>query len=224
MSKNYIQANFDRPFIFRTVNDSVYKKSIEEGSIWLRSSHYYRNIEDQARVDKSEGVNGARTHFPLNLKPKSAQSLSLQGTGSIGCEIIPHYIISLHGTSIADSVRREFGGRTMGVKCIGDLSAEVLFQVSKQISVTGYRYGQVAYQYTSLCMSLSMATAAIRLDGSPPIAIKSINTDVLRKEPIEPFILQDEWRIAVFTSGYLNNDPNEPLKINVDPKHFYEYI
>ena len=69
-----------------------------------------------------------------------------------------------------------------------------------------------------------MATAAIKLDGNPAVAIKSINTDVLRKEPVEPFIFQDEWRIAIFSSGYLNDDPNEPLKINVDPNNFYEYI
>jgi len=210
--------------IFRTVSETVYKSSIETGSIWLRSSHYYRNIEDEARADKSEGVNGTKSLFPLNFKPKSAQALSLQGGGSIGCEIVPHYIMSMHGTSIADHVRKEFGGRTMGIRCIADLSAEVLFQVSKQVSVTGYRFGQVAYQYTSLSMSNNMSGAAIALDGNPPVAIKSINTDVLRKEPVQPFILQDEWRITIFISGYLNNDPNEPLKINVDPSHFYEYI
>lgn len=224
MNRNDIQARLDRPIIFRTVGESVYTSTLETGSIWLRSSHYYRSIEDKARVDKSEGVNGTKCLFPLNFKPKSAQALSLRGSGSVGCEIIPHYIISLHGTSIADHVRRGFGGRTMGVRCIAHLSTEVLYQASKQLTVTGYRFGQIAYQYTSLCMSHNMAAAAIKLDGNPAVAIKSINTDVLRKEPVEPFILQDEWRIAIFSSGYLNDDPNEALKINVDPNNFYEYI
>ena len=139
MNKNDIQTGLDRPIIFRTVSESVYKSSLETGSIWLRSSHYYRKIEDEVRVDKSEGVNGAKCLFPLNFNPKSAQAISLQGGGSVGCEIVPHYIMSLHGTSIADDVRKGFGGRTMGIRCIADLSAEVLYQVSKQLPVTGYR-------------------------------------------------------------------------------------
>ena len=188
---NSIQTKLDRPIIFRTVDKTVYDTTLTSGSLWLRSSHYYRHIEDQTRADKSEGINGTQCSFPLHFKPPSAQALSLEGNGTIGTEIIPHYIISMHGTSITDKVRQEFGGFTMGVSCLADLSAEILFQVSQQLPVTSYRFGQVAYQ---------------------------------RKDPVEPFILQDEWRIAIFTQGYLNNDPNEPLKINVDTKHFYEYI
>jgi hypothetical protein len=224
MTKKSIQAKMDRPILFRTVSESVYKSSIETGSIWLRSSEYYRNIEDEARVDKSEGVNVARCNFPLNFYPETAQGISLQGNGGIGCEIVPHYIMSLHGTSISDQSRSEFGGRTMGIRCIADLSADILYQVSKQITVSGYRFGQVSYQYTSMCMSHHMNTAAIKLSGNPHVAIKSINTDVLRKNPVEPFISQDEWRITILTVGYLNGDFNAPLKINVDPSHFYDYI
>ncbi|TMS80107.1 hypothetical protein [Pseudoalteromonas sp. S554] len=221
---NNIQTKLDRPIIFRTVDKTVYDSTLTSGSLWLRSSHYYRNIEDQTRADKSEGINGTQCSFPLHFKPPSAQALSLEGNGTIGTEIIPHYIISMHGTSIADKVRQEFGGFTMGVRCLADLSAEILFQVSRQLPVTSYRFGQVAYQRTALSMSHNLNRATLKLDGNPSIAVKSINTDVLRKDPVEPFILQDEWRIAIFTQGYLNNDPNEPLKINVDTKHFYEYI
>lgn len=132
--------------------------------------------------------------------------------------------MSMHGTSITDKVREEFGGFTMGIKCLSDLSAEVLFQVSKQLPVASYRFGQVAYQRSVLAMSQNLSSSPLVLDGNPSIAVKPINTDVLRKDPVEPFILQDEWRIAIFTKGYLNNDPNEPLNINVDPKHFYKYL
>jgi hypothetical protein len=221
---NSIETKFDRPIIFRTVDKTVYDSTITNGSLWLRSSHYYRNIEDQTRADKSEGINGTKCSFPLNFKPLSAQAISIQGNGTIGTEIIPHYIISMHGSSILDSVRNEFGGFTMGVKCLADLSAEILYQVSQQLPVHSYRFGQVAYQRTALCMSYNFSSTAIKLDGKPSVAIKSINTDVLRKDPVEPFIQQDEWRIAIFTNGYLNDDPNAPLKINVDPNHFYEYI
>ncbi len=224
MKKNDLKTDLDRPILFRTVDDAVYKSSIEKGSIWLRSSHYYRNIEDEARVDKSEGVNGTKFSFPLRFNPDSAQAISIEGQGSIGCKIIPHYIMSMHGAAIKDSARQGFGGRTMGIKCIANLSAEILYQVSKQLSANGYRYGQVAYQYTALAMSHNPTSDSLKLSGNPSVAVKSVNTDVLRKEPVEPFIFQDEWRIVIFTNGYLNNDPNEPLKINVSPDHFYEYI
>ena len=38
-----------------------------------------------------------------------------------------------------------------------------------------------------------------------------------------PFIEQDEWRIVIFTEGYLEGDPMAALKINVEPSHFYAY-
>jgi hypothetical protein len=57
----------------------------------------------------------------------------------------------------------------------------------------------------------------------PPLYLDPLNTDVLRKQPIRPFIEQDEWRIVIFTEGYLNDDPHAPLQIQVDPSHFYPY-
>lgn len=220
----FIQTAYDRPVIFRTVGESVYSSSISDGSIWLRSSQYYRNIEDAARKDVSEGVNGTRTSFPLRFNAEGGPAITLEGTGSVGCEIIPHYIFSMHGAGISEEIRNSFGNYTFGIKCILKLSAEILYQASKQITVTGYRYGQVSYQHTALTISQHSNTAAINIGDEPPEYIKSINTDVLRKDPVEPFIRQDEWRIAIFSPDIVGNDPNMPLKINVDPDHFFEYI
>lgn len=161
---SYIQTKLDRPIIFRTMNKTVYNSTLSNGSIWLRSSHYYRSIENNTRADISEGINSTLCRFPLHFKPKSAQALSLQGNGSIGTEIVPHYIISMHGTSITDKVREEFGGFTMGVKCIADLSSEVIFQVSKQLPVTSYIFGQVKYQRTALTMSYNLSSAPLTLE------------------------------------------------------------
>ena len=221
---NIVKTKLDRPIIFRTVGPEVYEKSIKTGAIWLRSSQYYRNLEDKIRNDPSEGANGSKTPFPLNFKPEGGNSLSIQEDGSIGCEIVPHYLVSMHGSSISEMQRMDFGGCTFGIKCIYKLSAEILYQVSKQIPVTGYRFGQVSYQYTALSLSYNPMSSAIGLGGTPPVCLKSINTDVLRKEPVKPFIEQDEWRIAVFSPELVGGDPNEPLKINVDPDHFFEYI
>ena len=44
------------------------------------------------------------------------------------------------------------------------------------------------------------------------------------KDPVSPFIEQDEWRIVIFVNRYLNNDPMAPLKINVDVANFYPYL
>lgn len=224
MATTKIKTKFDRPIIFRTCDKVVYESTLESGGIWMRSSHYYRNIEDLARQDKSEGINGTQALFPLHFSPDSAQGIRLEGNGSVGQEIIPHYIMSMHGTSIAESVRKGFGGYTLGIKCIADLAAEILYKASQQLPVHSYRYGQVAYQRTALCQSYSANGAAIELTGKPSVYVKSINTDVLRKDPVEPFISQDEWRIAIFPTNYLNDDWQVPLKINVDSKHFYPYI
>lgn len=219
-----IRTELDRPILFRTVDADVYERSVQEGSLWLRSSHYYRNLEDLARADRLEGVGGTKTHIPLRFKYESSPELTIQGPGIIGQEIVPHYILSLHGTAVSEECRRSFGGYTFGVKCIAKLAAEVLYQASRQLGVLGYRFGAVSYQHTALCVSHSSQGAAIGFGGNPPIALKSVDSDVLRKEPAEPFIGQDEWRIVVFPTSYVNGDPNDPLKIAVSPDHFYEYI
>lgn len=224
MSKSTIKTKLDRPIIFRTCGREVYKSTLNTGSIWLRSSLYYRKTEDVTRQDHSEGVNGTSVLFPLRFAPKSAQAMTLQGPGSVGQEIILHYLLSMHGASISEATRQEFGGHTLGIRCIADLAADIVYQVSKQVPVNGYRYGQVAYQRTALSMSYEAYGSAIKLSGKPSVYVKSINTDVLRKDPVEPFINQDEWRIAIFTNRYVCENHDEPLKINVDQAHFYPYI
>lgn len=224
MNDPSIKTKLDSPVIFRTCGKEVYKATLSAGSIWLRSSLYYRSTEDVARQDRSEGVNGTSALFPLHFAPDSAPPITLEGPGSIGQEIILHYLVSMHGTSVTETTREGFGGYTLGVRCIADLAADIVYQVSKQVPVNGYRFGQVVYQRTALTMSYNPHGSAIELSGHPSVHVKSINTDVLRKDPVEPFIGQDEWRIAIFTNRYLNDDPDEPLKINVDPYHFYPYI
>src|SRR5690606_16024325 len=105
--------------------------------------------------------------------------------------------------------RKEFGGFTFGVRNLARLSVEILFQVSQQITCTGYRYGQVFYQHSALAVSPFGSGAPIHLGGNPPLSLGPANQDVLRKRPIHPFIEQDEWRIAIFTDGYLRNDATE---------------
>lgn len=224
MNDPSIKAKLDSPIIFRTCGKEVYEATLSVGSIWLRSSLYYRKTEDVARQDCSEGVNGTSVLFPLHFAPESAQAMTLQGSGSVGQEIILHYLMSMHGASITEATRKDFGGYTLGIRCLADLAADIVYQVSKQISVNGYRYGQVAYQRTALSMSLASYGSAIELGGTPSVHLKSINTEILRKDPVEPFISQDEWRIGIFTSQFLDGDWSKPLKINVDPDHFYPYI
>lgn len=219
-----LRTELDRPIIFRTVGKDIYRRCLDDGSLWLRSSDFYRGIEDQSRRDISEGINGTRSNIPLRFKVESAPELTLSGPGNVGCEIVPHYILSMHGAAISDDCRREFGGCTFGIRCIAKLGAEVLYQASKQLDVHGYRFGQVAYQYTALSMSYSRSGGAIDLGGNPPVSVRSLDTDVLRKEPVAPFIFQDEWRIAIFPARYLDDDPNAPLKLNVSQEHFFDYI
>lgn len=224
MPQSNIQTEYDSPIIFRTCTQEVHDATCDTGSLWLRTSHYYRKIEDIARRDLGEGVNGTSVGLELSITPENANGIRLKGTGTIGCEIIPHYLISFHGAAIKEKTRRDFGCYTLGVKSLTKLSAEIVYQASLQVDVTGYRYGPVSYQNTALTLSNSGSSAAIEMTGTPAVYLKSINTDVLRKLPVEPFISQDEWRIALFVKNYLKDDINEPLKINVSPSHFYKYM
>ena len=219
-----IRTEIDQPILFRTVGKDVYEHSIRDGSLWLRTSDYYRNLEDLARADRLEGVGGTKTHIPLRFKGENSSELTIQGSGTVGRVIVPHYILSLHGTAISDECQHSFGGYTFGVKSITRLAAEVLYKASKQLNVHAYRFGPVSYQNTALCISHGHQGAAVAFGGNPPLGLGSIDTDVLRKEPVEPFISQDEWRIVIFPSSYMNDDPDEPLKINVSPDLFFEYI
>lgn len=214
-----IQSSVERPILFRTMNKDVYEATLRDGSIWMRSAEYYQEVEDKDRRDASEGVNSAKTSFELNFG-----KLKICGDGNIGQSIVPHYIMSMHGTSISDVIRDGFGGCTVGVKNASTLVSQIMYAASKQVEVTGFRWGPVSYRYTSLMKSYDGAGAAISIEGVGGFYLKSVDTDVLRKDPIYPFIEQDEWRIVIFVKEYYNGDRAEPLKISVDPGHFYEYI
>jgi hypothetical protein len=220
-----IQTELGEPILFRTTRKDVYESTLTTGSIWLRSDQFYRSLEDGVRNDRSEGANPGTTNIPLRIAVKGAPGITIEGPGQIGQLMVPHYLVSLHGSSIAHSEMESFGGYTFGIRSLSRLSAEILYQCSQQIRCTGYRYGHIFYQYAALALSLySVGSAAIQIDGSPAHFLNPINTDVLRKRPIKPFIDQDEWRVVVFTDGYVENDPALPLKINVAPSHFFPYL
>lgn len=214
-------VDMHEPLVFRTTSAEIYKSTTESGTIWLRSGAYNRALEDKVRNDELEGVN-AGASVPLRMK-MGGVALQMEGPGAIGQEIRPHYLMSLHGPSISTAQRNAFGSHTFGVRRLSRLSAEVLCQASKQIRSTGYRFGQVSYQFVPLGLSYFANGSPIGLGGNPPVSFGPLNTDVLRKRPVAPFIEQDEWRIVIFTDGYLLNDADAPLRIAVDPSHFYPY-
>lgn len=218
----YVQSNHEEPMLFRSCQKIAHEGAINEGSLWLRSSHYYRGLEnDIVRMDGSEGVNFTPHRFPLKFDSRHTLVSTISGDGSIGCEIIACYILSMHGTGIREDIRRGFGEYMFGIKSIYKLVHDVLYQAQKQVNVIAHRYGQVSYQYTPLTLSRNRNSASITL--SKNLFLKSQNTDILRKAPIAPFIYQDEWRIALFVNEYINNDEAEILKINVNSENFYDY-
>lgn len=222
---NFVETELDEPMLFRTTSLEVYKSTLDTGSLWLRSDKYYRDLEDKIRSDQSEGTNSGATSLPLNIKMKNGTPLHIKGGGQVGQLNWPHYLTSLHGSSITSEQRAEFGGHTFGVRSFSRLSAEVLFQTSRKIKSTGYTYGQVRYQYSAFAQSLhSRGGAAFKIGDNPSCYLNPVDNDVLRKRPIQPFIEQDEWRIVIFTEDYLDNDPMLPLKINVSAQHFYAYM
>lgn len=219
-----ICADIDEPILFRTTSNDVYKTTIETGSLWLRSGQYFRELEDKVRSDKNEGVNIGKITFPLSFKVQDGLNINIEGKGIIGQEIRPHYILSLHGSSISATQLRSFGENTFGIRSLSKLSAEVLLESSKILKNCSCRYGAIAYQYSAFALSHNpIGGSAMKLRGEPPLYLNPAHTDILRKEPVVPFTEQDEWRIAIFTEKHLNDDPNVPLKINVNPGNFYPY-
>src|SRR5258708_6250230 len=165
-----IGAEIGEPIIFRTTSRAVYDASLTTGSLWLRSDDYFRRIEDEARKDRSEGINSGTTVVPLLIQAPNGPQLQVQGPGYIGQQIRPHYILSMHGSSISEEQLLAFGGCTFGIRSIARLAAEVLYRCSLHLKATGYRYGQVFYQHTSLSqLHSSHGSAAIRVSESPPL-------------------------------------------------------
>lgn len=214
-----ILAEPNQPILFRTTTAEVCDATLETGSLWLRSAEYYQRIEDQARKDNAEGLNASRGTVPLQVG-----NLTVYGDGLIGQTILPHYILSLHGTSISKEQVRGFGSHTFGVKNAFKLTMEVIHEVSKVLDCTGFRFGQVAYQYTALMETASpLGGAPIQFGDNPSRYLTVHSSDALRKLPIDPFIQQDEWRVVLFTNGYVDNDPAAPLRLSVRKSHFYPY-
>jgi len=224
MPELHVISDLNSPILFRTTSEDLYKSTLESGELWLRSNEYYQNIEDEARVDNGEGVNASKVELPLNFKTDNDVTIRFSGDGRLGQEIVRHYIISIHGSSISKKQRTAFGGCTFGIKSLSKLSAQILYEASKQIDVVGYRFGQVAYQNTALVQSQNRNGAICEFTNVPPHYLNVLNTDVLRKEPVQPFIEQDEWRIVIFTNGFIKNDYNSPLIVKVDTEHFYPYM
>ncbi len=220
-----IATEIDEPILFRTSSRDVYTATLATGSLWLRSDQYFREIEDTVRRDRSEGTNGTSTVIPIKVAPQNGPSVHIFGDGEISQRFDPHYILSMHGSGIRLAQVRAFGGHTFGIRSISRLSAEVLYRCSQLVRCNGYRYGPVSYQRTALTHSLhSIGGSPLCLSRNPASYIRPLNVDVLRKQPMFPFVDQDEWRIVVFADGYLEGNPRFPLKINVDPGAFFPYL
>ncbi|MEQ1631451.1 MAG: hypothetical protein ABL997_03700 [Planctomycetota bacterium] len=64
------------------------------------------------------------------------------------------------------------------------------------------------YRHVALARTLhTVGTAALRINGAPPTFVYPLSTDALHKRPERPFLDQHEWRIAIFTNSYIDNDP-----------------
>jgi hypothetical protein len=100
MAVDISSAEVGEPLIFRTTSSDVCEVALNTGSLWLRSDQYYRDLEDKVRNDDFEGVNSGAARIPIRVRAGGA-NLQIEGDGQIGQVIVPHYILSLHGTSLS---------------------------------------------------------------------------------------------------------------------------
>lgn len=221
---NRIQADLGLPILFRSTCEVAYRSSTENGEIWLRSDAYFRELEDRVRNDHAESLNIGSTRLELSFETYSGLQTRIQGDGGIGEALSAHYMISLHGSSIAAETREEFGGFTFGIKNIDLLARHIFEECKRQIDCEAWAWNQVSYQYSALQVTDDGSGAGIRLGENPSRNLKVFNAHPFKKRPVLPFILQDEWRIVIWTKGYLNGSTAEALKIRVPPSLFYRYL
>lgn len=214
--EHQVSSAVGAPILFRTTSEEVRRATLETGSLWLRSAQYYANSEDQVRNDETEGMSASRGTVPLRLG-----AVQFTRVGTLARQTVPHYILSLHGVCISKEQHRSFGGCSFGIKERWRLAMAIYHEVEKQIDCIGFRYGPVNYRHGCLSLMRNRVGEPVTLPGD--LHLGPEDADFLTKPPIHPFIEQDEYRIAMFTNGYIGNDFNAPLKINVPTSHFYPY-
>lgn len=219
-----VQSDLDLPLVFRTTKEKVYQSTTQTGDIWLWSDEHFRKLEDKVRNDELESLSAGKHLFPLFLSAPSGTPLHLHGDGSLAEQLNPHYILSLHGSSIAEHIREKFGGFTFGVTSIDLLARHIFSECSKQISCNQWNWNQVAYQHSALRISADDRGAPLQFGHNPSRCLRIYNASPFKKRPVHPFTEQDEWRIVIWTNAYLNEDPNAPLVVRVPPSLFYRYL
>lgn len=218
----FIKTDTDQLLVFRTCEKEVYDFVMNTGSLWLRTSHYYQNIEDDiAREDKLEGLSTSKISLPLTFESSRSNITSIEGEGFIGETPEKAYIISFHGISIEQKTKRGFGPKTFGIYNIEKFINNILNEAKKQFDIKSYIFGKVIYQYSPVFISSSNLGGSYKLNEKEHLSIYDQN--LLRKRPIEPFILQDEFRFVLFVDEYIDNNIDSILKINVSNKNFYDY-
>ena len=215
------------------MGQAVFESTVTTGSVWLRSDEYYRRIEDEARRDLKEGFTAGGCTVPLSLPTGPAGGrFIVEGEGSVGQFLPPHYILSLHGSCISTDQRASFGGYTLGVKSVSRLAHDIAQQAGPVVGDQRVGFGPVFYRRTALSVTTRPIDGAAIVFGDPrmhltvwePDPSATDATRYFRKDPVWPFIEQDEWRIVLLTDRYVDDDPDAPLRLTVDPAHFYRYL
>lgn len=221
---NWLETDLDQPILFRTCDQVPYDAALSSGSLWLRSDRYYRDLEDEARNDRHESTSSGSTRVPLRMPTAGGGSITIQGPGTLGVLPTPHYMLCLHGSSISEAALSGFGGRTLGIRNVARLAPEIFDECSKQIPCSSWQWTQVAYAHSAMMVTEAPGGAPIRcLRNEKEVSITPIAPTPFRKRPVLPFIEQDEWRIVIYTEGYLPGPIDEPLRINVSASQFFAY-
>lgn len=218
----FIKTETNQLLVFRTCEKEVYDFAMNTGSLWLRTSHYYQSIEnDIVREDKLEGLSTAKISLPLIFESSRSNITTIEGEGFVGENPKKAYIISFHGISIEKKTKRGFGPKTFGIYNIEKFISDILIEAKKQLNIESYIFGKVIYQYSPVFISSSNLGGSLKLNKVEHLSV--FDQNILRKRPIEPFILQDEFRLVLFVDEYINNNMNSILKINVSNNNFYDY-
>ncbi len=215
----------DNPVIFRTTCGYAYAQSVDEGSLWLRPLDYFEKLEKESVGDKSEPYNVAPSRMKVHLSDGKVWN-KLDDNLFIKIPKLKQYIACFHGPAISDKQRENFGGCTFSIKNVNCLITEIYRECIKQVnpfidSSTNQsrnpRFGKVFYQYVGINFTRNVEA----FQFSTGIYLGYHLQDDFRKDPLPEFIDQDEYRFIVYVDNYISDDPEVPLKINVDPRNFY---
>ena len=217
------------PQLYRSTNESVYNKTVNEGVLWLRTDQYLRDLEEEeisARADDEEGriiLSAFGDHGIGKIEPMREDAVA-----KMGWNTEKHYILSLHANNadIPKLYKRFSATHTFCIRNVIELSQEIVYELNRKFPY--YSINSSVHQVTYLQYARAWQSEMNKNDSGEkemnvyfvPSVSNAVNP-IAVKHPY--FGYQDEWRITVVfkdkktgKSIYVDDDDKIIVAVNAN--------